>query len=56
MAAILVHIIKVINAIMPTDGRTPKGAAVIGNATKDIGKLTNAINAKASQNGGSFKT
>ena len=56
IAEMLVHITKVTKAITPIDGKTPKGAAVIGNATKDIGKLTSAIKAKLSQNGGNLKT
>ena len=56
IAAVAKHIISVTKAIMPTEGKAPNGAAEIGRATYDIGRLTNAIKAKESQNGGRSNT
>jgi hypothetical protein len=56
IAEVVRHMINVTTTMMAIDGNAPRGAAAIGIATYDIGKLTNATNANASQKGGRFST
>jgi hypothetical protein len=56
IADVVRHMMNVTTMMTAIDGNAPRGAAAIGIATYDIGRLTNATNAKASQKGGRFNT